>query len=193
MYGWVHQCLVETIIDLCGEEKWKEIIAKSSIQDREILFEKDTYYDDEEYFSLVDTTNVSEEYLFNAHGDFFISYLQKTGFESYLLTFGDTLIELLNNVNRLHAHMACTMEKMKGPTVSCERCEDKKDSFMLSYASPRGPRLTHMLAGLVKSIGRSYFSVDVTMQERARQGDASGSACTIWKVGVAWDMNARVF
>jgi hypothetical protein len=125
--------------------------------------------------------HISEQDLYDIYGNYFITYLQKNGYEAYLLTFGDTLFELLNNMNKLHAHFATSMDKMITPMINCEECEEK-DTFLLFYSSPRGTRLACLLVGMIKSLARTYFSTEVSLQELARQGDASGSPSTIWKV-----------
>jgi hypothetical protein len=196
MYGWVHRCLKETIIKLCGEEKWQEILQKSGIVNKLDVSSKDSYNEDAEYFALLNTTlevlpHITEEALYNLYGDYFIKYVEDNGYESYLKTFGDTLFDLLNNMNRLHTHLACSMEKMKIPIINCTDC-DEEGSFTLHYSSPRGSRLTGMLVGLVKSVGRSYFSVRVTLQELVRQGDANGSPSTIWKVCYTFYCNINI-
>jgi hypothetical protein len=118
------------------------------------------------------------------YGDYFISYVLNEGYEKYLLTFGDTLCELMNNMNKLHAHVASTMENAKMPSIHCEKC-DEEDTFFLHYSSPRGGGLACLMVGMVKSVAKSYFSREVTLTELARQGDAAGSPATIWKVRLA--------
>ena len=187
MYCWVHNCLKETIINLCGEEKWNDICVKAGVAiDEMSKRDSATYIEDTEYFALVAATlelmpHISEQDLYDMYGVYFVSYVQKNGYEQYLLTFGDTLYELLNNMNRLHNHLACSMDKSKMPSINCEEC-DEEDTFLLHYSSPRGDRLACLLVGMVKSVARTYFSHEVTLEELARQGDAAGSPCTLWKV-----------
>ena len=187
MYCWIHNCLKETIINLCGEETWNLICAKAGVATDEVSKLESTTY--EEYFAIVAAAlevlpHISEQDLYDMYGDNFISYIQKKGYEKYLLTFGDTLYELLNNMNKLHAHVACTMDKLKMPIIHCKEC-DEKDTFFLHYSSPRGDRLACMLVGVIKSVARTYFCREVTLTELARQGDAAGAASTIWKVRLA--------
>ena len=187
MYGWVHNCLKETIVNLVGEDKWNEICLRAAVtEDKVGLFEKTQYSADEEYFSLVKAAlevlpHLSEQDLYDMYGDYFISYIQNNGYEAYLLTFGDNLFDLLNSMNNLHAHLACSMDKMRMPIINCHKCGER-NSFTLHYSSPRGDRLAGMLVGLVKSVARTYFSQHVSFHELARQGDAAGSPCTVWKV-----------
>ena len=112
-------------------------------------------------------------------GNIFLSYVRKNGYESYLRTFGDTLFELLNNMNRLHSHLAKSMENMKIPVIECQEC-DENNCFLLYYSSPRGDRLACLLIGLVKSVAKYYFSKEVLLTELARQG--CDSPATVWKV-----------
>ena len=187
MYGWIHNCLKEATLNLCGEEKWNEICIKAGVVDEKVSkHNKTTYIGDDEHFALVEAAlevmpHISEQDLYDIYGHYFITYVQKNGYESYLLTFGDTLFELLNNMNRLHAHFACLMDKMKVPSIHCEE-SDEDHTFILHYSSPRGDRLTSLLVGMVKSVARTYFSTEVSMKELARQGDALGSLSTVWKV-----------
>jgi guanylate cyclase soluble subunit beta len=195
MYGWIHKILRDAIVNLRGAEKWNEICMHAGVgEDKLSSCDNTTYIGDTEYFALITATlellpDVSEQALYDIFADDFISYLQKNGYEPYLRTFGDTLFELLDNMNRLHAHLACSMEKMQIPSIHCEACEEK-NSFFLHYSSPRGDRLTCLLVGLVKTVARTYFSREVTLTELARQGDAAGSPATIWKV---WQGRERQF
>lgn len=188
MYGWVHKCLKEVVLKLCGEDKWNEIIAKAKVEDDTLSScNSTTYHEDEEYFSIIKATlevlpDISEQELYNLYGDHFISYVRENGYEAYLLTFGDTLFELLSNVNKLHIHLAAgSMDKIRIPIIDCERIEEP-NSFLLRYSSPRGDRLTCLMVGMVKSVARTYFSTEVTLTELKRQGDAAGSSATVWKV-----------
>ena len=159
MYGWIHNCFKEATINLCGEEKWQEICAKAGVESTENSG-KTSYILDSQHFALVSAAlellpHISEQELYDIYGNYFISYLQKNGYEAYLLTFGDTLYELLNNMNKLHSHLATSMDKMKIPIIQCKKC-DERDTFLLYYSSPRGARLACLLVGLVKSVARTY-------------------------------------
>lgn len=191
MYGWTHNCLKETILNLCGETKWLEICERAGLGvDHLRNVEKDTYVEDEEYYALFNAAlellpHLTEQELYDLYGDYFISYIQNNGYETYLLTFGDTLFDLLNNMNRLHSHLACSMDQMKVPIINCVTCDETGDSkcnFLLHYSSPRGARLKGMLAGLVKSVARQYFSSSVQMTEITTQGANDQSNATVWKV-----------
>jgi guanylate cyclase soluble subunit beta len=189
MYGWVHNCLKESLLALCGESKWREICEKAGL-DVSAAVQKDTYVDDERYFALVDAAlemlpHMTSQDLYDLYGDHFILYLENNGYDTYLHTFGDTLFDLLNNVNRLHSHLACSMDKMKVPSISCQECagKDSKDCFTLRYSSPRGARLKGMLVGLVKSLARQYFQSTVELTELTNEIDQTTSnPMTIWEV-----------
>lgn len=188
MYGWIHKCFKETIVTVCGKEKWDEICSKAAADDDLVSnCDNETYMDDADYFALVAAAleilpHITEQELYDIFGDFFLAYIRKDGYEAYLLTFGDTLFDLLNNMNRLHTHLACSMDKLKVPVINCLESSEQ-DCFVLHYSSPRGARLKGLLAGLVKSVARQYFSSTVELTELATQGDLD-SPSTVWKVCV---------
>ena len=154
MYGMVNNIIKEYIIREVDEDGWNEVKTTANLEvDQFISMEQ---YPDEISVAMVGgfcgSTNADPADVLEEIGLFFIER-SKEQYDYYevLEMAGDTLPDLLQNLDELHLRVADQFEDLRPPSFWCTNVED--DSVTLHYDSPRDG-LGPMIVGLVKGLGK---------------------------------------
>ena len=112
-------------------------------------------------------------------GEQFLLWCQESGYAKTLRLLGRTLQDFLANLDALHDHLSMVYPHMEAPSFRCTT--GLKDSeFLLHYYSDR-PGLEGVVMGIVKSVAREYYSVEVEMKLVTKKG-AEGSDHSIFSI-----------
>jgi len=104
-------------------------------------------------------------------GEQFLLSCQESGYAKTLQLLGRSLQDFLTNLDALHDHLSIIYPQMDAPSFRCTSGQ-KKSEFLLHYYSDR-PSLEHIVMGIVKSVAREYYHVELEMKVAVRKGDKS--------------------
>ena len=102
-------------------------------------------------------------------GEQFLLWCQESGYAKTLQLLGRSLRDFLTNLDALHDHLSILYPQMEAPSFRCTPGMKKSD-FLLHYYSDRGG-LENIVMGIVKSVAREYYSVEVDMKLLKKKGD----------------------
>jgi len=155
MYGLVHIGLRDLIVSSYGEEKWANVLNHSTLGEDDFISMQS--YPDEVSYKLVgaavEELGIPAEKLLTDFGKHWILYTGPDAYGSILNMSGDSLPELIANLDDLHIHLSNIMPNMKPPSFQCENVTD--NSMMLHYRSSR-QGLTPMVLGLLEGMGERF-------------------------------------
>ena len=104
---------------------------------------------------------------------------QESGYAKTLQLLGRSLQDFLTNLDALHDHLSIIYPQMDAPSFRCT-AGAKKSEFLLHYYSDRDS-LEHIVMGIVKSVAREYYHVELEMKVMVKKGD-KGSDHTIFSI-----------
>lgn len=102
-------------------------------------------------------------------GEQFLLWCQESGYAKTLQLLGRSLRDFLTNLDALHDHLSILYPQMEAPSFRCTP-GIKKSEFLLHYYSDR-PGLENIVMGIVKSVAREYYKVEVDMKLLKVKGD----------------------
>ena len=115
-------------------------------------------------------------------GEQFLLWCQESGYAKTLQLLGRSLQDFLTNLDALHDHLSIIYPQMDAPSFRCT-AGMKKSEFLLHYYSDR-VGLENIVMGIVKSVAREYYNVEVEMKLLRRKGtDSDHSIFSIREVG----------
>ena len=110
---------------------------------------------------------VSLEDLLENLGHQFLEFCIHSGYHRFLVALGNTLHDLLSNLDVIYHHLETFYPAMCPPTFHCSPVSD--GSLLLEYQTKR-PELVPFLCGLIKAMAMDFFQLDVSVEvEMARQ------------------------
>lgn len=152
MYGLVNRALEELISNRHGEAKWQEIKAKAGVS-IEIFVRMESYPDDITYRlvgAACETLAMEQAALLRDFGRHWVLFTGQAGYGSLLDGAGNSLQEILANLDDLHVRVGLMYPALKPPSFSCSEVSD--DGVTLHYYSDR-PGLAPMVIGLIEGLG----------------------------------------
>lgn len=96
---------------------------------------------------------------------------QESGYAKTLQLLGRSLQDFLTNLDALHDHLSIIYPQMDAPSFRCTSGA-KKSEFLLHYYSDRDS-LEHIVMGIVKSVAREYYHVELEMKVMMKKGENS--------------------
>lgn len=165
MYGLIHNSLRDMVKTRLGDDEWADIMQTAGLSEIDFLSLKS--YDDSVVLSLLGVTHARtgrsiDELLY----DFGWHFIKRTAFAHYagvLNMHGETLWELLGNLNHMHDRIASSFPGYRPP--SFQLLPTAENTYELIYSSSR-QGLTAFVRGLLDGLA-DYFSVviDITVVE----------------------------
>ena len=153
MYGMVNQGIAQYVTENLGEPVWLEIVAKAGLDSGE--FETMLAYDDDVTYKLVfaasDILGMDTNEILESFGEFWVDFAANTAIGRLLDFGGDTLFELLDNLNEMHERIQLSLPHLRPPSFEFEMCEG--NVHRLHYYSERDG-LQPMVIGLVTGLAR---------------------------------------
>jgi hypothetical protein len=171
MYGLVNKGLEDLIRRTHGDVPWQRICAAAGASD--VSFATMQAYPDGLTYALVGAASaelgISVASLLEQFGEHWVLYTGREGYGPLFTLAGNSVHEVLKNLDALHARMEHTFPQFRSPEFSCERLETGE--LRLSYRSSRDG-LAPMVIGLVRGLGR-HFGTPVEV----RHTRAKGAGC----------------
>ncbi len=155
MYGLVNRALEDHIRGEHGDALWESIKAHAGV-DIEVFIRMDDYPDDISYrlvSSASTLLNIPAAELLRAFGRHWTLYTGREGYGALLDSAGNTLQEMLANLDELHARVGLMYPQLRPPSF---RCTDQgPDGLVLHYHSQR-EGLAPMVVGLIEGLGQRF-------------------------------------
>lgn len=152
MYGMVNAAIKQHITTAYGTETWNAVFSTSGLQSDD-FYHMEAYEDSESVSLVVSASQVLDktpgEFL-EEFGEYWITYARNSDYADMLEMAGDTLPEILMNLDSMHARIGFSFEALQPPSFWCTEVEE--GSLNLHYVSDRSG-LSAMVIGLVKGLG----------------------------------------
>lgn len=174
MYGLVHTAMRDMIIRDFGEDRWANILQKANVGEE--AFTPMESYDDAITLQLVGAA--SEELslpaadCLRAFGKFWVLDTAAKYYGGAMLSgYGDTVWDLLENLDHMHDRMASTFQGYNPPSFQLENTDD--GSHLLHYRSSR-QGLAPLVEGLIDGLAERFnadISYEIASSELVDGGD----------------------
>lgn len=129
--------------------------------------------------SACNPTGLDAATLLEMFGEQFLLWCQESGYAKTLRLLGRTLQDFLANLDALHDHLSMVYPHMEAPSFRCT-AGLRKSEFLLHYYSDRDG-LEGVVMGIVKSVAREYYLVEVEMKLQKKKGE-DGSDHSIFSI-----------
>ena len=106
--------------------------------------------------------------LLEMFGEQFLLWCQESGYSKTLQLLGRSLQDFLTNLDALHDHLSIIYPQMDAPSFRCTEGL-RKSEFLLHYYSDRSG-LENIVMGIVKSVAREFYNVEVEMKLLVKKG-----------------------
>ena len=116
-------------------------------------------------------------------GEQFLLWCQESGYAKTLQLLGRSLKDFLTNLDALHDHLSIIYTNMNAPSF---RCTEENGMLLLHYYSIR--KLDSIVIGVVKSVGRELYNLEVDVSFVIRKGpEHDHSIFSIKEIGPCGD------
>ncbi len=171
MYGLVHDTFRAFVSDKLSAGRWAEMLAECELDERSFVTMQ--AYDDEVTYKLLLTgaryleTEPAE--MLHDFGVYWVNRADASEWYYKLLDAGgDSLPELLANLDQLHGRVRAQLPKLRPPSFQCLDVSD--ESLRVRYYSQR-EGLTTLVQGLLIGIGRRFGTeVEVEIEQTKEDG-----------------------
>ncbi|GAX11644.1 guanylate cyclase soluble subunit beta [Fistulifera solaris] len=185
MLGWINDCAEKLIIHKFGLEAWHTVKSKAKCYVEDGGFLKLESYSDQSTIDLVvaasEVSGLTVDQVLEALGEFWAPYVAGEGYENLLWCQGSTFKDWLTNINAIHSHLQTTFpNKMTMPEFWVEM-DDHDESIILYYLSSRGNLLAPIAEGIVKSVAKTEFELNIIFEKLTTQG-VDGAKVTSWRI-----------
>lgn len=158
MYGLVNRAVQDLVRQRFGAETWEAIKRDAGVEVGDFIGMQS--YPDEVTYALVESASrrlgLSATALLEAFGEYWIRYTAQEGYGPMLDLAGTSFLEFVQNLDRLHTHVAAHMPALVPPTFRTEVLGD--GHLRLHYYSKR-QGLAPMVVGLVKGLAARFGQV----------------------------------
>lgn len=171
VYGLINVAVRDLITSRFGDDAWASICQKSGVGDE--AFIRMDQHDDAITYGLVgaaaEVLDITPSEVLQAFGEYWTTFTGDEGYGPLLDAAGDTLPELLQNLDAMHTRVGTMYPDFKPPSFECTDVTDA--SMDLHYRSSRDG-LDDLVIGLLRGLGRR-FGVEVHIKQIASKGDGS--------------------
>lgn len=196
MYGMVNGAIKALIVKKYGNETWEKVRAQAQIESADFMSMEQ--YDDSISVDLVVALSTvlskSPAKVLEEVGEFWIEFAHNSEYGALLDMAGDTLPQILMNLDDMHTRVGQSFSALRPPSFWCTDVTDQ--SLTLHYSSERDG-LSPMIIGLVKGLGRlldieceitqvsekdatqPYASFSVTFMPHAQREKTSSEASNV--------------
>ncbi len=170
MYGMVNRAIEQFIRKEHGEDVWERVASKADVNQDFISMEQ---YPDSVSVDLVvglsEVTGMGPGQVLADVGEYWVSFAYNSEYGDLLDMAGDTLPEVLSNLDEMHTRVGHSFENLNTPSFWVTDLTE--DSMILHYASNR-EGLAPMVVGLVRGLG-NLLETDVSVIQVGFKGDTS--------------------
>ena len=137
MYGMVNQAILEYICEVYGDDSRAAVLAAAGSET--LQFESMTQYPDEVSYALIGAAaeflGQPAEAILGKLGEYWVGFALRSDYGDLLRMAGQSLPEILQNLNQLHTRVGQAFADLKPPSFWCDEVTEK--SLVLYYASER--------------------------------------------------------
>ncbi len=170
MYGLVHDFFRAFVSDKMSEERWNDLLSECELDDRDFV-SMQAYDDDVTYKLLLTGARYLETDPAEMLHDFGVYWVNRADASEWYVKLldagGNSLPELLTNLDQLHGRVRAQLPKLRPPSFQCLDISD--ESLRVRYYSER-EGLTTLVQGLLIGIGRR-FGTEVEVEIEKTKGD----------------------
>ncbi|MEN9937042.1 MAG: hypothetical protein RLZZ387_3621 [Chloroflexota bacterium] len=162
MYGLVNKGVEELVRRTHGDEMWEQVKARAGV-DVEFFVRMDAYPDDVTYRLVGAASEISgmpAHEMLEAFGEHWTTYTATEGYGDLMTMAGETLVDFLMNLDRLHSHVGLSFQHLRPPSFTCTDVTPR--SLQLHYYSQRAG-LAPMVVGLLKGLA-VRFATPITVE-----------------------------
>ena len=165
MYGMVNRAILKCVEQHYGEEVFAKMLQKAGTSSAKYLSMEQ--YSDEESVALVvaaaDAVGKSPASMLEEIGEYWIEFALNSDYGDLMRMAGDSLPDLLMNLDNMHTRVGQSFEHLEPPSFWCT--DESDNSLTLHYSSLRSG-LSPMVIGLVRGLGK-YFAINVEVEQTA--------------------------
>lgn len=170
MYGMVNRAIELFIKEEHGNEIWERVASLANVTADFISMEQ---YPDAVSVSLVvelsKVTELTPNQILASVGEFWVDFAHKSAYGDLLDMAGDSLPEVLANLDDMHARIGQSFDALKPPSFWVSDLTE--DSLILHYASER-EGLAPMVVGLVRGLSK-HLNTECSVIQVGFKGDTS--------------------
>lgn len=169
MYGMVNKAIVKYISTKYGAETWENIKRRAELVDDNFINMEQ--YDDRVSVAMVvsaaNAVGKTPAQILEEVGEYWIQFALDSDYGELLRNAGDTLPELLMNLDNMHVRVGYSFSELKPPSFWCT--DIGESSLTLHYVSER-EGLTPMVSGLVRGLAR-MLQFECTVEQKVFKTD----------------------
>ena len=152
MYGMVNRAIEKFIKEQHGNDTWERVASLAKVEDDFISMEQ---YADEVSVNLVvglsQVTGLTPNQILTSIGEYWVDFAHNSDYGDLLDMAGDSLPEVLSNLDDMHARIGQSFDALKPPSFWISDLTE--DSLILHYVSERDG-LAPMVVGLVRGLSK---------------------------------------
>jgi hypothetical protein len=164
MYGMINEGLKKMVMERYGQSAWEDMARQACADD---VFLRMGQYPDAMTYQLVAAASKilgrGADDILQEFGDYWIDFAYDA-YGDLLAVSGNSLIELIDNLNALHTRVGQMMPDLAPPPFMVT--DKAENSFILLYCSAR-QGLAPMIIGLLHGLGR-HFQLLVEIEHLGR-------------------------
>lgn len=161
MYGMIHKGCRFAVTKTFGEGVWNKSLALTGLSEEHFI--SSAHYDDIMTYSLIEAVsiecNMSVANVLRVAGRHWVEYGINTGYGSIYALMGQSLIEFIENLDRMHESLKRTLPKAVLP--SFQLISAKPDRLEVIYRSERGG-FEEFVHGVLEGV-TEYFKVKMSI------------------------------
>jgi guanylate cyclase soluble subunit beta len=186
MYGMVNEALKVFLIDEFGSGVWEDVRRLAGV-DEEVFLSMKGYPDSVTYGlagAAAEATGIELGELLRRFGRSWVSFVRVRGYEDLLQVSGETVFELLGNLDTLHSRLATSFPELHPPSFRLEAPSETTEPHLLHYYSER-PGLAPFVLGLVEGVGDLFGSEVCVELVEPRDGEGGHDVFAVQLIGKA--------
>jgi len=166
MHGLIHVVMKNLVLEKFGPDQWSAVLSEAKVSDEGAFLALKAHSDDTTVAAVAAASKVlgaSVEDVLRLFGEFFAESVFRGGHLRMLQSMGDDLRELVRNLNNLHHQLERSFRTASFPSFKVADTDGPDGHFKLSYYSLRGALLKPVVEGVLPSVARSLFHLEISM------------------------------
>lgn len=158
MYGIVNRAVESLVLQAAGENAWREITEAAGFSELELV-DSENYSDEVTVkiaMEICSYLHLELDVLLHMLGKHWVVYTQTQGWHQHFKLSGNSLIEVLQDLDSLHARVRDAMPDGSMPAFAVSTIEE---GYILEYKSSRdgfAPMVLGILEGLAESFNEMW-------------------------------------
>lgn len=171
MYGMVNRAIKQYIEAHFDTATWSQVKKRAQLLEDDFIGMDQ--YDDSVSVNLVvalsEVENLTPANVLERIGEFWIDFAYRSDYGPLIDMAGDTLPEVLMNLDDLHVRVGESFEDLKPPSFWCTEVTDT--SLVLHYSSER-EGLSPMVIGLIKGLG-NHLGISCAIEQIVQRSEGA--------------------